>query len=130
LLRRICKALGLTPEQVSRRNGTPASTGDCGVFPFLYQGGGLLHRFARVPIDFRFRWWQHSSSRTANRERTHPMSIESHLSELARKHEALEREIEAERTHPGGDSLKLAELKRRKLSLKDEIARLREDTLH
>lgn len=58
------------------------------------------------------------------------MSMESHLSELARKHEALEREIEAERIHPGGDSLRLAELKRRKLSLKDEIARLREETVH
>lgn len=58
------------------------------------------------------------------------MSIQSHLSELARKHEALEREIEAERTHPSGDSLKLAELKRRKLSLKDEITRLQEETVH
>jgi hypothetical protein len=99
-------------------------------FLFLHQGSGLLRRFARVSIDFRFRWWQHSPSRTANRERTHPMSIESHLSELARKHEALEREIEAERTHPGSDSLKLAELKRRKLSLKDEIEKLREETVH
>jgi hypothetical protein len=58
------------------------------------------------------------------------MPIESHLSELARKHEALEREIEAERAHPSTDSLKLAELKRRKLSLKDEIERLREETIH
>jgi hypothetical protein len=59
-----------------------------------------------------------------------PMSIQSHLSKLSLKHEALEREIEAERTHPGGDSLRLAELKRRKLSLKDEIARLQVDTVH
>jgi hypothetical protein len=58
------------------------------------------------------------------------MSIESHLTQLERKHEALEREIEAERTHPGGDSLRLAELKRRKLSLKDEITRLQEETVH
>lgn len=58
------------------------------------------------------------------------MSIQSHLTELERKHEALDREIEAERTHPGSDSLRLAELKRRKLSLKDEIARLQEETLH
>lgn len=65
-----------------------------------------------------------------NRERTHPMSIQSHLTELERKHQALEREIEAERAHPGSDSLKIAELKRRKLSLKDEIARLREETVH
>ncbi|MBX3521449.1 MAG: DUF465 domain-containing protein [Xanthobacteraceae bacterium] len=58
------------------------------------------------------------------------MSIQSHLTELERKHQALEREIEAERIHPSSDSLKLAELKRRKLSLKDEIVRLREETIH
>ncbi|MBX3512870.1 MAG: DUF465 domain-containing protein [Xanthobacteraceae bacterium] len=58
------------------------------------------------------------------------MSIQSHLTELERKHRALEREIEAERIHPGSDSLKLAELKRRKLSLKDEIAKLRDETIH
>ncbi len=58
------------------------------------------------------------------------MSIQSHLTELERKHQALEREIEAERIHPGSDSLRIAELKRRKLSLKDEIARLREETVH
>ncbi len=58
------------------------------------------------------------------------MSIQSHLTELERKHEALEREIEAERTHPNSDSLRLAELKRRKLSLKDEITRLQEETVH
>ncbi len=58
------------------------------------------------------------------------MSIESHLTELERKHRALEREIEAARTSPGSDSLKIAELKRRKLSLKDEITRLQDDTVH
>jgi hypothetical protein len=58
------------------------------------------------------------------------MSIQSHLTELERKHQALEREIEAGRAHPSGDSLRLAELKRRKLSLKDEIARLQEETVH
>jgi hypothetical protein len=58
------------------------------------------------------------------------MSIQSHLTELERKHEALEREIEAERIHPSSDSLRLAELKRRKLGLKDEIAKLRYETVH
>ncbi len=57
------------------------------------------------------------------------MSIQSHLTELKRKHQALEREIEAERIHHG-DSLRLAELKRRKLSLKDEIAKLHDETVH
>jgi hypothetical protein len=58
------------------------------------------------------------------------MSIQSHLTELERKHEALEREIEAELAHPSSDSLRLVELKRRKLSLKDEISRLQEETVH
>ncbi|MCW5680921.1 MAG: DUF465 domain-containing protein [Xanthobacteraceae bacterium] len=53
------------------------------------------------------------------------MSIQSHLTELQRKHQALEREIESERTHPSSDSLRLAELKRRKLVLKEEIERIR-----
>jgi hypothetical protein len=58
------------------------------------------------------------------------MSIESHLTELERRHKALEREIESERIHPGSDSLKLVELKRRKLLLKDEIEKLRIETVH
>lgn len=58
------------------------------------------------------------------------MSIQSHLTELERKHQALEREIEAERIHPSSDNLRLGELKRRKLSLKDEIAKLRDVTMH
>jgi hypothetical protein len=58
------------------------------------------------------------------------MSIESHLTELERRHQALEREIESERIHPGSDSLRLVELKRKKLLLKDEIAKLRIETIH
>lgn len=59
------------------------------------------------------------------------MSLENHLSELERKHTALDREIEKERVHPGSDEARLADLKRRKLSLKDEIAKLRGDaSLH
>ena len=52
------------------------------------------------------------------------MPVQNHLSELARKHEALEREIHAATTHLSTDDAKLAELKRRKLQLKDEMARL------
>ena len=53
------------------------------------------------------------------------MALQSHLSELERKHQALEREIQDEMSHRGADDLKLAALKRRKLQLKDEIERLR-----
>lgn len=53
------------------------------------------------------------------------MSLQMHLSELERKHQALEREIQDAMAHPSTDDLKIAELKRRKLVLKDEIAKLR-----
>jgi len=53
------------------------------------------------------------------------MSMQSHLSELEKKHQALESEINDCLTHPAVDDLKVVELKRRKLHLKDEIERLR-----
>jgi hypothetical protein len=53
------------------------------------------------------------------------MTIQAHLSELERRHQALEDEIAEAMTHPSTDGLKIAELKRRKLQVKDEIARLR-----
>jgi hypothetical protein len=60
------------------------------------------------------------------------MSVESHLAELERRHEALKREIQEVQTHPGFDDMEVAALKRRKLQLKDEIAKLRHDqeTMH
>lgn len=59
------------------------------------------------------------------------MSLESHLAELERRHQALKREIEEAQTHPGIDDLEIAALKRRKLQLKDEIAKIRHDgTVH
>ena len=54
------------------------------------------------------------------------MTQQSHLAELERKHQALEREIQDAMSHPGTDDFKLAELKRRKLQLKDEIEKLRQ----
>lgn len=54
------------------------------------------------------------------------MSLQIDLSELQRKHQALEREIQDAITHPSTDDLKVAELKRRKLQLKDEITKLKE----
>ena len=53
------------------------------------------------------------------------MTQQSHLAELERKHQALEREIQDAMSHPSSDDLKVAELKRRKLQLKDEITKLR-----
>ncbi|HEY4407425.1 MAG TPA: DUF465 domain-containing protein [Xanthobacteraceae bacterium] len=55
------------------------------------------------------------------------MSIQTHLAELERRHQALEQEINEAQTHPATDDLRLAELKRRKLQVKDEIVRLQQD---
>lgn len=58
------------------------------------------------------------------------MTTESHLAELERRHEALEREIEEAMVHPAVDSLEVVEMKRRKLQLKEEITRLQKEVLH
>ncbi|MBO0759547.1 MAG: DUF465 domain-containing protein [Bradyrhizobiaceae bacterium] len=53
------------------------------------------------------------------------MSIQAHLAELLRRHQALDSEIAEALQHPSVDDLQIAELKRRKLQVKDEIERLR-----
>ena len=53
------------------------------------------------------------------------MSLQNHLAQLERRHQALEREIEECRLHPSTDAAKIAELKKKKLTLKDEIEKLR-----
>ncbi len=53
------------------------------------------------------------------------MPLQNHLTELERKHQALEREIQSTVSHPSADELRVAELKRRKLHLKDELFRLK-----
>lgn len=60
------------------------------------------------------------------------MTLQNHLAELERKHDALERELQDAANHPATEDAKVAEIKRRKLQLKDELARLRrpEDKVH
>jgi hypothetical protein len=53
------------------------------------------------------------------------MSMQSHLAELEKKHQALEAEINDCLAHPAVDDLRVVELKRKKLLVKDEIERLR-----
>jgi hypothetical protein len=55
------------------------------------------------------------------------MSMQSHLAELEKRHQALEDEINECQAHPAVDDLKVVELKRKKLLVKDEIERLRQD---
>jgi hypothetical protein len=56
------------------------------------------------------------------------MSLQSHLVELERRHQALEREIHTEQIHPSASDLKIRELKRKKLHLKQEIEKLKVQT--
>jgi hypothetical protein len=59
------------------------------------------------------------------------MSLQGHIVELQRRHEALQKEIEQERLHPNADEHKIHELKRKKLQIKDELAKLFEsETRH
>jgi len=57
------------------------------------------------------------------------MSLQSHLAELERKHQALEDALSDALAHPSTDDLTIAQLKRRKLQVKDEISRLKQDDL-
>lgn len=58
------------------------------------------------------------------------MSLQGHIVELQRRHEALEKEIEDAKNHPSSDDARVAELKRRKLQLKDEMLKLEDETRH
>ena len=53
------------------------------------------------------------------------MSLQGHIAELNRRHQTIDRQIEAEKAHPACDFVRLSELKRKKLGLKDEMAKLR-----
>lgn len=53
------------------------------------------------------------------------MSMTSHIAELERKHQALDKQISEEMNHPNQNMTKIAQMKRQKLVLKDEILRLK-----
>ena len=52
------------------------------------------------------------------------MSLNSHLSELKRKHATLAEAVETAQRSPGSDTLEIAKMKKQKLQLKQEIERL------
>lgn len=52
------------------------------------------------------------------------MTTEGHIAALERRHQQLDREIEAEMGHLSRDDLLIAALKRKKLEVKDELTRL------
>lgn len=58
------------------------------------------------------------------------MSMQAHVAELERRHQALEKELREEINRPLSNDVRVADLKRRKLLLKDEITRLVGTTVH
>ncbi|MBG54107.1 MAG: DUF465 domain-containing protein [Alphaproteobacteria bacterium] len=52
------------------------------------------------------------------------MALASHIAELEKRHELLEKAIDDELHSPGSDDLQISELKRQKLKIKEEITRL------
>lgn len=56
------------------------------------------------------------------------MSMTTHIAELERKHQVLDKKLADELAHPNKDNVRIAALKRQKLVLKDEISRLRTTT--
>jgi hypothetical protein len=53
------------------------------------------------------------------------MAVESHVREIADKHQRIQELIEAEMNHSAWDEVRVAALKKEKLRLKDELERLR-----
>jgi hypothetical protein len=56
--------------------------------------------------------------------RRRPMTLNAHIEELRKKHEALSLAVEDAQRSPGSDDLEIAEMKKQKLKIKEEIARL------
>jgi hypothetical protein len=52
------------------------------------------------------------------------MSLDSHLQELRKRHQALAEEVEKALLSPSFDDLAITDLKKQKLRLKEEIERL------
>jgi hypothetical protein len=53
------------------------------------------------------------------------MALESHVREIADKHQRIQELIETEMTNSAWDEVRVAALKKEKLRLKDELERLR-----
>ena len=51
------------------------------------------------------------------------MSMSSHVTELRKKHDQLDKMIASEQRAPGSNDLEISQLKRQKLKIKEEIER-------
>ncbi|MCF6272705.1 MAG: DUF465 domain-containing protein [Rhodobacteraceae bacterium] len=52
------------------------------------------------------------------------MNLNAHLTELQKKHEKLENQIEKTQRHPSADTIEIGVMKKEKLRIKEEIARV------
>ena len=58
------------------------------------------------------------------------MSVEAHIRELEKKHQALEAELHQLNLSPSTADAEISIMKRKKLQLKDEITRLQSGSTH
>jgi hypothetical protein len=58
------------------------------------------------------------------------MTTEGHIAALERRHQQLDRMIEAEKAHLSHDDLHISALKRKKLEIKDELSKLQGSAAH
>ncbi|MEQ8696753.1 MAG: DUF465 domain-containing protein [Bauldia litoralis] len=58
------------------------------------------------------------------------MTLNSHLVELERRHQALEKQIEDAVNHPASDDLNIAAMNNRYHQFKHEISRLSSERMH
>ncbi|MBW6505153.1 MAG: YdcH family protein [Rhodobacteraceae bacterium] len=52
------------------------------------------------------------------------MTVDAHIEELRKKHEALSAAVEEAQRSPGSSDVEIAEMKKQKLKIKEEIHRL------
>jgi hypothetical protein len=121
----LCLAAGasLTRNQLSPFLKTPSSRATFG----RSGKAGIFCNAQELTIDLPAASWQTERVRGVREtvfRSDSIMTMQAHLSELERKHRALEDEIADAMTHLSTDDLKIAELKRKKLLVKDEIVRL------
>jgi hypothetical protein len=112
-------ALGISLDRKPRKELTFRKGHELRVQKFCDVGRFRVLRRARFVADL-------TRSRLSSGEklRRFRMSLQGHIVELQRRHDALKKEIEQEQLHPQSDELKILELKRKKLQIKDELAKL------
>jgi hypothetical protein len=64
------------------------------------------------------------NQREENQKKETAMTVDAHIEELRKKHEALSVAVEEAQRSPGSSDVEIAEMKKQKLKIKEEIHRL------